>query len=106
MRADQEMYNQAPFVNEKGAVPPACTTTIKQRTADCGNCSPRYCRASLYSLPSTSEMAKQSQIPMTLSICAMAEPGPGEAPLIDSDFGAYGPLRCKRCKAYVCPQFR
>ena len=86
-----------------------------------GNCSPRYCRASLYSMPSTSEMAKQSQIPMTLryckndcllplmlplSICAMAEPGPGEAPLLDSDFGSYGPLRCKRCKAYVCPQFR
>merc|ERR550519_200442 len=76
MRADQEMFNQTPFVNYKGAVPPACTTTIKQRTPDCGNCSPRYCRASLYSLPSTSEMAKQSQIPMTLSICALAEPGP------------------------------
>jgi len=114
MRGDQEVFNEEPFIyqcnsndpNNRCNVPPACTTTIKKGIQETGNCSPRYCRSSLYSFPSTSEMAKQCQVPMTISICAMAEPGPGEAPLLDSDFGSYGPLRCKRCKAYVCPQFR
>ena len=114
MRGDQEVFNEEPFIyqcnsndpNNRCNVPPACTTTIKKGIQETGNCSPRYCRSSLYSFPSTSEMAKQCQVPMTISISAMAEPGPGEAPLLDSDFGSYGPLRCKRCKAYVCPQFR
>ena len=35
-------------------------------------------------------MAKQSQVPMTLSISAMAEPLPGEAPILTCDFGSYG----------------
>ena len=51
-------------------------------------------------------MAKQTQIPMTLSINAMAEPDIGEPPVLLADFGDFGPLRCKRCKAYVCPQWR
>ena len=108
MQGDQAMFDEAPFVSDRGNIPPCCTTTIKRGIQDMGSCSPRYCRAALYALPSTSEMAKQAQVPIALSISAMAEPGPGENPILDSnsDFGGAGPLRCKRCKAYVCPQFR
>ncbi|CAG5086922.1 Oidioi.mRNA.OKI2018_I69.PAR.g11404.t1.cds [Oikopleura dioica] len=106
MQNDQAIFDDQTYTTDKGAVPPACTTKIKRGIQDAGSCSPRYVRSSLYSLPATSEMAKQTQIPMTLSINAMAEPDQGEPPVLLADFGEFGPLRCKRCKAYVCPQWR
>jgi protein transport protein SEC24 len=106
MQNDQQLFEDQPFTTDKGAVPPACTTKIKRGIQDAGSCSPKFVRSSLYSLPATSEMAKQTQIPMTLSINAMAEPDIGEPPVLLADFGDFGPLRCKRCKAYVCPQWR
>ncbi|CBY14315.1 unnamed protein product [Oikopleura dioica] len=106
MQNDQSLFDDQPFTTDKGAVPPACTTKIKRGIQDAGSCSPKFIRSSLYSLPATSEMAKQTQIPMTLSINAMAEPELGEPPVLLADFGDFGPLRCKRCKAYVCPQWR
>jgi protein transport protein SEC24 len=93
MQSDQALFNDQPFRTDKGAIPPAVTTKPMRGIEDAGSCSPRYVRASLYSLPVSSEMAKQSQVPMTLSITAMAETPPGEAPILTCDFGSYGPLR-------------
>ena len=62
MMNDQAIFNEQAFRTDRGAVPPACTTKCVKGCEDGGSCSPRYVRASLYSLPVSSEMAKQSQV--------------------------------------------
>ena len=42
---------------------------------------------------------------MALTIKPMATLKEGEYPPLVVDPGTEGPIRCKRCKAYMCPQF-
>lgn len=42
---------------------------------------------------------------MAMSVKPMAMPT-NEAPVPIVDTGPEGPIRCKRCKAYMCPQFK
>ncbi|CAK8671061.1 unnamed protein product [Clavelina lepadiformis] len=87
----------------RGLVPPLVTT--KFVVEDQGSASPRFIRCTTYNLPATSDMAKTCMVPMSLSIKPMARLPQGEAPPLIVDPGAEGPIRCKRCKAYMCPQF-
>ncbi|MEQ2193506.1 hypothetical protein XENOCAPTIV_000363 [Xenoophorus captivus] len=50
------------------------------------NASPRFIRCTTYSLPCTAELAKQCQTPLYVV-----------------NHGETGPIRCNRCKAYMCP---
>lgn len=45
----------------------------------------------------------QTKIPLALVISPMAETTPQEAPPPVVDLGEIGPVRCVRCKAYMCP---
>ncbi|XP_078532069.1 protein transport protein Sec24D [Lissotriton helveticus] len=85
----------------RGQVPPLVTTDCVIQ--DQGNASPRYIRCTTYCFPSSSDMAKQSQIPLAAIIKPLAEVPPNETPLYLVDHGETGPLRCNRCKAYMCP---
>ena len=42
---------------------------------------------------------------MGLIVKPLARLPNGEAPPLIVDPGQDGPIRCKRCKAYMCPQF-
>ncbi|GFS08347.1 transport protein Sec24C [Elysia marginata] len=87
--------------NARGSVPPLVTTNFT--TQDQGNANPRFIRSTMYNVPCTADMLKSSHIPFSLAISPFAELGPQEHPPPLVDLGELGPVRCKRCKAYMNP---
>lgn len=109
--ADDQQNRGGVFVtNEKGLVPPLVTTDFV--VDDKGNASPRYIRSSLYSVPVTADLLKQTAMPFCLVISPMAETvgAEPEPPLLDfaalTNSPSMGPVRCSRCKAYMCPNMK
>lgn len=109
--ADDQQNRGGIFVtNEKGLVPPLVTTDFV--VDDKGNASPRYIRSSMYSVPVTADLLKQTSMPFCLVVCPMAETVGSELepPLLDfaalTNSPALGPVRCSRCKAYMCPSMK
>ncbi|CAP26255.2 Protein CBR-SEC-24.1 [Caenorhabditis briggsae] len=71
---------------------------------DQGNCNPKFMRSTLYTAPQTNDILKASQIPLAVVISPFAplnEYEVKEPPVVD--LGPQGPIRCQRCKAYICP---
>uniref|UniRef100_A0A8C7ZHE6 SEC24 homolog D, COPII coat complex component n=1 Tax=Oryzias sinensis TaxID=183150 RepID=A0A8C7ZHE6_9TELE len=68
-----------------------------------GNASPRFIRCTTYTLPCTAELAKQCQVPLAAVVKPLANLPKNEAPLYAVNHGETGPIRCNRCKAYMCP---
>ncbi|KFP52396.1 Protein transport protein Sec24D, partial [Cathartes aura] len=87
--------------NIRGQVPPLVTTDCVIQ--DQGHASPRYIRCTTYCFPSSSDMAKQARIPLAAVIQPFAIVPPNETPLYVVNHGETGPIRCNRCKAYMCP---
>ncbi|XP_039239441.1 protein transport protein Sec24D, partial [Pipra filicauda] len=87
--------------NTRGQVPPLVTTDCIIQ--DQGHASPRYIRCTTYCFPLTSDMAKQTRIPLAAVIQPFANVPPNETPLYLVNHGETGPIRCNRCKAYMCP---
>ncbi|KAM9426624.1 protein transport protein Sec24D isoform 2-T2 [Pholidichthys leucotaenia] len=87
--------------NIRGQVPPLVTSDFT--VEDQGNASPRFIRCTTYSLPCTSELAKQCQVPLAAIIKPFATLPKSERPLYVVNHGDTGPVRCNRCKAYMCP---
>ncbi|XP_015252733.1 PREDICTED: protein transport protein Sec24D isoform X1 [Cyprinodon variegatus] len=87
--------------NIRGQVPPLVTTDFTVQ--DQGNASPRFMRCTTYTLPCTAELAKQCQVPLASIIKPFAKLPKNEAPLYVANHGETGPIRCNRCKAYMCP---
>ncbi|XP_011783603.1 PREDICTED: protein transport protein Sec24C isoform X3 [Colobus angolensis palliatus] len=99
---DRNNRGTEPFVTGvRGQVPPLVTTNFLVK--DQGNASPRYIRCTSYNIPCTSDMAKQAQVPLAAVIKPLASLPPEEASPYVVDHGESGPLRCNRCKAYMCP---
>lgn len=70
---------------------------------DQGNCNPRFMRSTLYNVPCTSDMLKSCHIPFALSISPFAKLPEEEYDPPIVNLGETGPVRCKRCKAYMNP---
>lgn len=87
--------------NEAGKMPPLVTTNFISK--DMGNCPPHYIRSSIYSVPGNPDLLKQSKLPFCLALTPFAEIRAEEREPVVSDLGELGPVRCKRCKAYMCP---
>ncbi|KAK2884608.1 protein transport protein Sec24C isoform X2 [Channa argus] len=85
----------------RGQAPPLVTTNFQVK--DQGNASPRFIRCTAYNMPCTADMAKQSQVPLAAVIKPLATLPPDETPPYLVDHGEGGPIRCNRCKAYMCP---
>uniref|UniRef100_A0A672KPS2 SEC24 homolog C, COPII coat complex component n=1 Tax=Sinocyclocheilus grahami TaxID=75366 RepID=A0A672KPS2_SINGR len=99
---DKANKGSEPFTTGvRGQAPPLVTT--KFQVKDQGNASPRYIRCTAYSIPCNSDMAKQSQVPLAAVIKPLAPLPPDETPPYLVDHGESGPIRCNRCKAYMCP---
>jgi len=84
-----------------GQAPPSATLPVI--TKDEGNCNPRYMRMTMYNIPCTNDLQTTSHLPFGIIIQPLADPGPGEELVPVVDFGASGPLRCHRCRAYINP---
>ncbi|NXF92725.1 SC24D protein, partial [Eubucco bourcierii] len=87
--------------NTRGQIPPLVTTDCIIQ--DQGHASPRFIRCTTYCFPTSSEMAKQTRIPLAAVIQPFAIVPPNETPLYIVNHGETGPIRCNRCKAYMCP---
>ncbi|XP_048167704.1 protein transport protein Sec24C isoform X2 [Corvus hawaiiensis] len=99
---DRNNRGSEPYVTGvRGQVPPLVTTNFLVK--DQGNASPRYIRCTSYNIPCTSDMAKQSQVPLAAIIKPLATLPPEETLPYLVDHGESGPVRCNRCKAYMCP---
>ncbi|XP_042257010.1 protein transport protein Sec24D [Thunnus albacares] len=90
--------------NIRGQVPPLVTTDFTVQ--DQGNASPRFMRCTSYSLPCTIDLAKQCQVPLATIIKPFASLPKNETPLYVVNHGETGPIRCNRCKAYMCPSMQ
>uniref|UniRef100_A0AC34QJP2 Protein transport protein Sec24C n=1 Tax=Panagrolaimus sp. JU765 TaxID=591449 RepID=A0AC34QJP2_9BILA len=69
---------------------------------DQGNCNPKFMRSSLYCVPLNHDILKQTSIPFAVSLTPFANLSTSEHPLPVVDLGDLGPVRCHRCKAYIC----
>ncbi|XP_056152852.1 protein transport protein Sec24C [Lampris incognitus] len=99
---DDKTKSTEPFTTGvRGQAPPLVTTNFKVK--DQGNASPRFIRCTAYNMPCTADMAKQSQVPLAAVIKPLATLPPDETPPFLVDHGEGGPIRCNRCKAYMCP---
>uniref|UniRef100_A0A672IXB0 SEC24 homolog C, COPII coat complex component n=1 Tax=Salarias fasciatus TaxID=181472 RepID=A0A672IXB0_SALFA len=99
---DDKAKSTEPFTTGvRGQAPPLVTTTFQVK--DQGNASPRFIRCTAYNMPCTADMAKQSQVPLAAVIKPLATLPPDETPPYLVDHGEGGPIRCNRCKAYMCP---
>ncbi|KAJ8262291.1 hypothetical protein GJAV_G00164780 [Gymnothorax javanicus] len=87
--------------NLRGQVPPLVTTDFVVQ--DQGNASPRFVRCTTSCFPCTSDLAKQCRVPLAAIIRPFATIPKNEASLYVVNHGETGPLRCNRCKAYMCP---
>jgi len=86
---------------QKGSVPPLVTTNFIAE--DQGTCSPRFMRSTMYNVPCTSDLLKQAHVPFIVTIVPFARLHPKEVSPPIVDLGNMGPVRCNRCKAYICP---
>nr|XP_022316893.1 protein transport protein Sec24C-like isoform X2 [Crassostrea virginica] len=98
---DDQANRRGNFQTTKGAVPPLVTTDFVVQ--DQGNCNPRFMRSTLYNVPCTSDMLKSCHIPFALSISPFAKLPEEEYDPPIVNLGETGPVRCKRCKAYMNP---
>uniref|UniRef100_A0A8C7J2W6 Protein transport protein Sec24C-like n=1 Tax=Oncorhynchus kisutch TaxID=8019 RepID=A0A8C7J2W6_ONCKI len=104
---DRVNKSSEPFTTGvKGQAPPLVTTNFQVK--DQGNASPRFIRCTAYNMPCTADMAKQSQVPLaavrhTPPQSPLVYPPPPQTPPYIVDHGDGGPIRCNRCKAYMCP---
>uniref|UniRef100_A0A1I8B989 Protein transport protein Sec24C n=1 Tax=Meloidogyne hapla TaxID=6305 RepID=A0A1I8B989_MELHA len=95
-------------------LPPLTTTEFIAQ--DQGNSNPKFIRSTIYSVPQSSDITKATHLPLSLALTPFAKLHPSEVqylqyiiknlfkyppPLID--LGDIGPVRCQRCKAYMCP---
>lgn len=98
---DQKTRSGIFYTNQKGLVPPLVSTNFI--TQDQGNAGPRFIRSTMYNVPTTADMMKQTAVPFGLIISPLARTLEQEYPPPIVDFGEMGPVRCIRCKAYMSP---
>ncbi len=80
--------------------PPAASTTYCAK--DLGSCNPRYMRATMSTIPNSSDLLHQSGMPLTLMVQPLALPHAQEDPIqVVENIDGIGPVRCGRCKAYM-----
>ncbi|CAJ0928978.1 unnamed protein product, partial [Mesorhabditis belari] len=81
--------------------PPLVTTEFYAQ--DQGNVNPRFMRSTMYVAPQSGDILKHSQLPLAVAISPFAALDERERPPPVVDLGPQGPIRCQRCKAYMCP---
>ncbi|CAF0921718.1 unnamed protein product [Didymodactylos carnosus] len=92
---------QEPFTtNTPGMLPPLVATNFVCQ--DQGSCNPRFIRATTYSVPNSTDIIKHSHVPVALAISPLASLRSDELEPPVTNFGDIGPVRCHRCKAYMC----
>ncbi|PKK64784.1 hypothetical protein RhiirC2_665880 [Rhizophagus irregularis] len=98
---DQELFDEKPYMTCSKSNIPLASTDFK--AIDEGNSNPRFMRLTLYSIPNTEDLLQTSHLPLGVILQPMAKLRNDEAPIELVDFQENGPVRCRRCKAYINP---
>lgn len=101
MQDDMKNCSGEFYTDARGKVPPLVTTPFITR--DMGNSGPSFIRSTMYTVPDTPDMKKQTGVPFGLVISPLADTKDGEYPPPIVNLGDLGPVRCMRCKAYMSP---
>ncbi|WKY05978.1 hypothetical protein Q1695_006296 [Nippostrongylus brasiliensis] len=101
MEIDSAQAGQFPTGYPHANPPPLVSTDFY--AVDQGNCSPRLMRSTMYMAPASNDLLKASQLPFAVACSPFASLHPQERPAPIIDLGPGGPVRCQRCKAYMCP---
>ncbi|XP_039276195.1 protein transport protein Sec24C [Nilaparvata lugens] len=101
MQEDRKTKSGIFTTNLKGQPPPLVTTDFTVN--DQGNASPRFIRSTMYNIPTTVDVMKQTSVPFGLVISPFARLASNELPPPIVNMGEIGPVRCVRCKAYMSP---
>lgn len=96
-----EYYKTHVYPTMEQHLPPPATTPFV--AFDQGNASPKYARLTLNCIPSSHEQLATTGLPLGLVLQPLAKQSEGENPIPVLDFGATGPPRCRRCRAYINP---
>jgi protein transport protein SEC24 len=89
------------YLTREMNLPPAATTLFT--VDDRGSCSPKFMRSTLYQVPTTKEMMAQSQLPFSVVLQPFTDGALEQRDVPIVNMGDEGPLRCRRCRAYVNP---
>jgi protein transport protein SEC24 len=102
MQDDMRAFSSGEFFTDaRGKVPPLVTT--KFITRDMGNAAPNFIRSTMYTIPDTPDMKKQTGVPFGLLVSPFSQTKEGEYPPPVVNLGELGPVRCIRCRAYISP---
>lgn len=70
------------------------------------NCSPRFMRSTLNVIPPTKDHISKANLPLSLVVHPFAEVQSEENMIPMIDMGEDGPIRCRRCSAYINPHIK
>eukprot|EP01155_Anaeramoeba_flamelloides_P036567 Anaeramoba_flamelloidesc25600_g1_i2.p1 GENE.c25600_g1_i2~~c25600_g1_i2.p1 ORF type:complete len:142 (-),score=16.41 c25600_g1_i2:54-479(-) len=84
----------------KSLPPPASSNFV---AIDNGNCSPRFVRSTMYSIPQKRAIQQKCQIPFAIVVAPLAKLHQRESPIPLIDCGENGPIRCAKCGGYISP---
>lgn len=92
--------------NKCASYPPVVNTVYT--AVDNGISSPRFIRSSCYAFPCTASLAKDTGLPLAITVTPFADIEHGEESIPSVDFchtemQIQGPPRCQRCRAFVNP---
>ncbi|KIY47838.1 vWA-like protein [Fistulina hepatica ATCC 64428] len=87
-----------PSADIKATFPLSTTDYV---SLDQGNSAPRFIRMSTWTLPNSSRLASQCQIPVTAVFQPFADLNPLEDSIPVVYSGSNGPERCARCRSYI-----
>eukprot|EP00835_Amoeboradix_gromovi_P002504 NODE_144_length_17694_cov_0.489741.p1 type:complete len:1083 gc:universal NODE_144_length_17694_cov_0.489741:6165-2917(-) len=90
-----------PINPDRSAIVPLTTTICHMK--DMGNCIPRYMRCST-SIPVSDEFKQKCQIPLGLIVHPLVDNEYDEEILTVDTRPFKGPVRCNKCRAYMCPR--
>lgn len=86
------------FKTFQNTLPPPATA--EYLCEDQGVSAPPFCRLSMYNVPATEQLRQLTKLPLGMVVKPFAE---RDVPI--ADFATVEPFRCRRCMAFINPQF-
>lgn len=96
-----DLFKKHTYRTVASAIPPPANYNVL--SMDEGNCNPKFIRPTISIAPQSKDMLNESALYFGAVLQPLAELDPEEGPIPVVNFGEIGPIRCKRCRAYINP---
>lgn len=100
---DQQQFLTKSFLTSQDSLPPLATT--QYYSVDQGVCDPRIMSLSMYNIPRDEQLRSATKLPVGVTVQPFAVTVPESQISTIHTVESNGPLRCRRCRAYVNPGF-